>query len=140
MRSGGRDVQAVLAALEKTSVAARRAGEAHRMKFMPELRFRIDTTFDEADRIDRLLRSPEVAARPQIETRGPAMNGRAPERRNVHGLARPRQGCRPDLTAAVAALKRSSGEKKSVTPGTLIRSRPACLPIALGRRQKRCRS
>lgn len=31
------------------------------MKFMPELRFRIDTAMDYAEKIDRLLRDPAVA-------------------------------------------------------------------------------
>lgn len=31
------------------------------LKFMPELRFRLDTSFAEGDRIDELLRSPQVA-------------------------------------------------------------------------------
>jgi ribosome-binding factor A len=31
------------------------------MKFMPEIRFRIDTTLDYASKIDELLKSPEVA-------------------------------------------------------------------------------
>ena len=31
------------------------------MKFMPELRFRIDTALDYADKIDRLLKDPVVA-------------------------------------------------------------------------------
>jgi ribosome-binding factor A len=31
------------------------------MKFMPELRFRIDTAMDYADKIDRLLKDPAVA-------------------------------------------------------------------------------
>ena len=31
------------------------------MKFMPEIRFRIDTALDYADKIDELLRSPAVA-------------------------------------------------------------------------------
>ncbi|PWB63215.1 MAG: ribosome-binding factor A, partial [Bradyrhizobiaceae bacterium] len=35
---------------------------AHRvnLKFAPDIRFRIDERFDEAARIERLLRSPEV--------------------------------------------------------------------------------
>jgi len=35
---------------------------AHRvnMKFAPEIRFRIDERFDEAERIDKLLRTPDV--------------------------------------------------------------------------------
>lgn len=31
------------------------------MKFMPEFRFRVDTSFENFARIDRLLKSPEVA-------------------------------------------------------------------------------
>jgi ribosome-binding factor A len=62
MPLGGRDAQAVLAALEKNRRWLRGAlAKRIEMKFMPELRFRLDTTFDEADRIERLLRSPEVA-------------------------------------------------------------------------------
>jgi ribosome-binding factor A len=30
------------------------------LKFAPDLRFRVDDRFDEAQRIERLLRSPEV--------------------------------------------------------------------------------
>ena len=33
----------------------------HQMKYMPEVRFRDDTSFDNYSRIDALLRSPEVA-------------------------------------------------------------------------------
>jgi ribosome-binding factor A len=62
MPLGGRDTEAVLAALEKNKRWLRGAlAKRVEMKFMPELRFRLDQTFDEADRIDRLLRSPEVA-------------------------------------------------------------------------------
>ena len=62
MPLGGRDQKAVLEALERNRKYLR--GEVVRrvkMKFAPELRFRIDERFDEAERIDRLLRSPEVA-------------------------------------------------------------------------------
>jgi ribosome-binding factor A len=61
MPLGGRDGREVLEALERNKRFLR--GEiAHRinMKFAPDVRFRIDERFDEADRIDRLLRSPEV--------------------------------------------------------------------------------
>jgi len=62
MPLGGRDEAAVLAALERNKRWLRGAlAKRIDMKFMPELRFRIDETFDEADRIDRLLRSPAVA-------------------------------------------------------------------------------
>jgi ribosome-binding factor A len=62
MPLGGRDQQAVVDALERNKKYLR--GEIVRrvdMKFAPEIRFRIDERFDEAERIDRLLRSPEVA-------------------------------------------------------------------------------
>jgi len=61
MPLGGRDADAVLAALERNKRFLR--GEIARqinVKFAPELRFRIDERFDEAERIERLLRTPEV--------------------------------------------------------------------------------
>jgi ribosome-binding factor A len=62
MPLGGRDTEAVLAALDRNKRWLRGAlARRIDMKFMPELRFRIDETFDEADRIERLLRSPAVA-------------------------------------------------------------------------------
>ena len=61
MPLGGRDADAVLTALERNKRFLR--GEIARqinLKFAPELRFRIDERFDEAERIERLLRTPEV--------------------------------------------------------------------------------
>lgn len=61
MPLGGQDEKEVLAALERNKRFLR--GEiAHRvnLKFAPEIRFRIDERFDEAQRIENLLRSPEV--------------------------------------------------------------------------------
>ncbi len=61
MPLGGSDEHDVLAALERNQRYMR--GEvAHRvnLKFAPDIRFRIDERFREADRIERLLRSPEV--------------------------------------------------------------------------------
>lgn len=62
MPLGGRDGKAVLDALEHNKKFLR--GEiAHRinLKFAPDIRFRLDERFDEADRINKLLRSPAVA-------------------------------------------------------------------------------
>ena len=59
---GGRDASEVVAAFERHKKFLR--GEiAHRinLKFAPDIRFRIDERFDEADRIDKLLHSPAVA-------------------------------------------------------------------------------
>ncbi len=61
MPLGGRDQKKVLEALERNKKYLR--GEVVRrvkMKFAPDLRFLIDERFDEAERIERLLRSPEV--------------------------------------------------------------------------------
>jgi ribosome-binding factor A len=58
---GGRDAEAVIAALERNKrylrgVVARKVN----LKFAPDIRFRIDERFDEAERIEKLLRSPAV--------------------------------------------------------------------------------
>jgi ribosome-binding factor A len=61
MPLGGRDGKQVLEALERNKRYMR--GEIARrvnLKFAPEIRFRIDERFDEAERIERLLRTPEV--------------------------------------------------------------------------------
>jgi ribosome-binding factor A len=61
MPLGGRDIQQVLDALERNKRFLR--GEiAHRvnLKFAPEIRFRVDERFDEAERIEKLLRTPAV--------------------------------------------------------------------------------
>ena len=61
MPLGGRDIKDVLEALERNKRFLR--GEiAHRvnLKFAPELRFRADERFDEAERIEKLLRTPAV--------------------------------------------------------------------------------
>jgi len=61
MPLGGRDEKAVLDALERNKRYLR--GEIARrvnMKFAPDLRFRIDDRFEEAARIEKLLRSPQV--------------------------------------------------------------------------------
>ncbi|MBX9710737.1 MAG: 30S ribosome-binding factor RbfA [Xanthobacteraceae bacterium] len=61
MPLGGRDIDTVVAALERNKKFLR--GEvAHRvnLKFAPDLRFRVDERFDEAERIEKLLRTPAV--------------------------------------------------------------------------------
>jgi len=61
MPLGGRDQTDVLAALDRNKKFLR--GEIARhvnLKFAPDLRFRIDDRFDEAERIEKLLRTPVV--------------------------------------------------------------------------------
>ncbi|WP_027566133.1 30S ribosome-binding factor RbfA [Bradyrhizobium sp. URHA0013] len=61
MPLGGRDTEVVLSALERNKKFLR--GEVARrvnLKFAPDLRFRVDERFDEAERIEKLLRTPAV--------------------------------------------------------------------------------
>jgi ribosome-binding factor A len=61
MPLGGRDGEAVVDALDRNKRYVR--GEIARrvnLKFAPEIRFRIDDRFDEAERIEKLLRTPVV--------------------------------------------------------------------------------
>jgi ribosome-binding factor A len=61
MPLGGRDTDVVLAALEHNKKFLR--GEVARrvnLKFAPDIRFRADERFDEAERIEKLLRTPAV--------------------------------------------------------------------------------
>ena len=61
MPLGGRDEKAMLGALERNKRYVR--GEIARrvnLKFAPEIRFRIDERFKEAERIEKLLRTPAV--------------------------------------------------------------------------------
>jgi ribosome-binding factor A len=61
MPLGGRETEKVMAALERNKKFLR--GEvAHRvnLKFAPDVRFRVDDRFDEAERIEKLLRTPAV--------------------------------------------------------------------------------
>lgn len=61
MPLGGRDTELIIAALERNKKFLR--GEVARrvnLKFAPDLRFRVDERFDEAERIEKLLRTPAV--------------------------------------------------------------------------------
>jgi len=62
MPLGGQDKERLLAAMKRAAPWFRaRVGEKAGLRSAPEIRFQIDTTFDEADRIDALLRRPDVA-------------------------------------------------------------------------------
>lgn len=60
---GNTDVQTVIKALANNAkfLRGRVAPQLRQMKYMPEFRFRPDTSFDNFAKIDALLRSPEVA-------------------------------------------------------------------------------
>jgi ribosome-binding factor A len=62
MPLGGADGQPVIKALAQNARALRGiVAKKVSVKFVPDLRFRLDETFDYAGRIDSLLRQPEVA-------------------------------------------------------------------------------
>ena len=58
-----KDDDAVVEALNRHAkfIRGRLSPALRQMKYMPEFRFRLDTSFDNMAKIDRLLRSPEVA-------------------------------------------------------------------------------
>lgn len=60
---GAKDPNAVIAALNKHAkfIRGRVSFALKQMKYMPEFRFRLDTSYDNFAKINELLRSPEVA-------------------------------------------------------------------------------
>lgn len=56
------DHAAVIEALNRNAkfIRGRLGGQLRQMKYMPEVRFRDDTSFDNYKKIDEILRSPEV--------------------------------------------------------------------------------
>ncbi|GJD93211.1 30S ribosome-binding factor RbfA [Methylobacterium iners] len=80
MPLGGKDEAPVIAALDRNrKVLRQEVARRVNLKYAPDLRFRRDETFDEAGRIDALLRSEKVrrdlesdtpdAAEPDVPTR-----------------------------------------------------------------------
>jgi ribosome-binding factor A len=61
MPLGGRDTDIVIAALERNKKFLRgEVAQRVNLKFAPDVRFRVDQRFDEAERIEKLLRTPAV--------------------------------------------------------------------------------
>lgn len=61
MPLGGGDVKDVVAALERNKKFLRgEIAQRVNLKFAPDIRFRADERFDEAERIEKLLRTPAV--------------------------------------------------------------------------------
>ena len=60
---GAQNSEAVVQALNNHAkfIRGRVTHALRQMKYMPEFRFRLDTSFDNFSRIDELLKSPEVA-------------------------------------------------------------------------------
>lgn len=58
----GKDESEIVTALrQNTAYLQREVAKRLGLKFAPKLKFRTDESFDEADRIERLLRDPKVA-------------------------------------------------------------------------------
>ena len=61
MPLGGRDTDVVIAALERNKKFLRgEVAQRVNLKFAPDIRFRVDDRFDEAERIEKLLLTPAV--------------------------------------------------------------------------------
>ena len=61
MPLGGRDTELVIAALERNKRFLRgEVAQRVNLKFAPDIRFRVDDRFDEAEQIEKLLRTPAV--------------------------------------------------------------------------------
>ena len=60
---GVKEGDAVIEALNRNArfIRGRMSPALRQMKYMPEFRFRLDTSYDNFTKIDELLRSPEVA-------------------------------------------------------------------------------
>jgi len=73
MPLGGKNLEEVVAAFDRNKSYLR--GEVARrvnLRSAPDLRFRVDSTFEEGERIDAVLRSPEVVR----DLNGDAINGK----------------------------------------------------------------
>jgi ribosome-binding factor A len=71
MSLGGKDAKDVVTALERNKKYLR--GEIARrvnLKFAPDIRFRIDDRFEEAERIEKILRTPAVKRDLERDERG----------------------------------------------------------------------
>ena len=58
---GSQEDEVVTALRQNTAYLQREVAKRLGLKFAPKLRFRPDESFDEADRIEKLLRDPKVA-------------------------------------------------------------------------------
>jgi ribosome-binding factor A len=91
MPLGGKNSEEVVAAFDRNKNYLR--GEVARrvnLRSAPDLRFRVDTSFDEGARVDAMLRSPDVAR----DLNGHAVNGKDI---NGHAVAAPEAANSNDL-------------------------------------------
>ena len=153
MPLGGKDAKQVVAALERNKNFLR--GEiAHRvnLKFAPDIRFRLDERFDEAERIEKLLRTPRSRAatsnegrrrranEPQSVSQPGAATAEGPaaprEKRDVHGWIMLDKPVGMTSTHAVAVIKRLFTAQARRPRRHARSARLGLLPIALGEATK----
>ena len=134
MPLGGKDVKPVLAALERNKRYIRgEIAHAVNLKFAPDIRFLADETFDEADRIERLLASDKVR---QDSRQGDRSMARRKKGRAVHGWLVLDKPAGMTSTQAVGAVRRLFDARKAGHAGTLDPLATGMLPIALGEATK----
>src|SRR6195952_5625427 len=69
MPLGGKDTEKVIDALARNKRFLRgEVADRVNLKFAPDLRFRVDGRFDEAERMEKLLRTPAVQRDPKPES------------------------------------------------------------------------
>ena len=147
MPLGGHDKQDVLPRSSATSGSLR--GEIARrvnLKFAPDIRFPLDERFDEAERIEKLLRTPAVRrdldnnADDEIERDQRRRGAQRPkvkrEKRDVHGWLVLDKPVGMTSTHAVSVVKRLFQAKRAGHAGTLDPLASGLLPIALGEATK----
>ncbi len=126
------------------------------MRVSPQLRFKIDDSFDEASRIEALLHDPVVRAdlakakedaRSQGRETGDSRTSSLP-RATIHRMSRRKKGQKVDgwlildkplgltSTQAVSAVRRIFDAQKAGHGGTLDPLATGILPIALGEATK----
>src|SRR5690606_25180405 len=94
----GQDREAILEALRRaSSFYRRRLAEKVDLRYTPRLDFRLDTSFDEAERIERLLESEKVRRDIEAAKREEENDGPAAQRPQHQRLAGYRHAFRHDL-------------------------------------------
>ena len=144
MPLGGADEPEVLAALDRHKRFLRgELAQEMNLKFAPEVRFRIDDTFDNVSRIDALLSSDRVRRdlarrwrrRSQRGWRR-GMNQQKSDRVVVDGWVVLDKPVGMTSTQAVSRLKRIYNAKKAGHAGTLDPLASGILPVAFGEATK----
>ena len=142
---GAKDTAAVIEALNRHArfIRGRMSPALRQMKYMPEFRFKLDTSYDNFARIDELLQSPEVArdlgADDRRRRQGPIW--RAAARRRVGRF--PAGWCSTSRSAWARPKPspRSNGcsrPTRPAMPARSIRWPPACCRSRSARRPRPC--